>query len=133
MIRANPNLLLGFLREGSVHVGTPTTEDAMITTYIKPRIQKVRFARKAESLDWAQRELRHTSVPAEVARVVEVKELTADEYDAFAKQPLRAWEWLADFTGIYTDVMEIRCPGRATLYVRTEGHDYARYLGFAAE
>lgn len=111
----------------------PLRKTTMITTHIKPRIRKVRFARKAESLSWVQRELLYTNVPAEFARIVEVKELTADEYDAFAKQPLRDRDWLADFCGIYSDALEIRSPGRATLYVRTDGYNYARYLGLAAD
>ncbi|MBT2748364.1 MULTISPECIES: hypothetical protein [unclassified Lysobacter] len=105
----------------------------MITTHIAPRIQKVRFARKAENLSWVQRELRDLDVPAEFARVVEVKELTSCEYDAFAKQLLRDRDWLYNFHGMYTDALEIRSANRPTLYIRTEGYRYARYVGLAAD
>ncbi|ALN83047.1 putative conserved hypothetical protein [Lysobacter antibioticus] len=89
--------------------------------------------RKAESLSWVHRELSHLNIRAEMALVVAVKQLTAEEYDAFARQLLRDRDWLAAFDGICNEVLEVRCeaPGRPTLYVRPEGYNYARYVGLA--
>ncbi|MGO1003268.1 hypothetical protein [Lysobacter sp. CA196] len=103
----------------------------MTTTTITPRNQMVRFARKAESLSWVQRELSHLNVRAELALVVATKDLAAEEYDAFAKQLLRARDWLADFDGICHEVLEIRSPDRTTLYVKPNGSNYAHYVGLA--
>lgn len=105
----------------------------MTTTTILPRNQPVRFAQNAESLAWVQRELRHLNVPTVMALVVEVKDLTTDEYDAFAARLLRARDWLASFDGICNEVLEVKAPGRTTLYVKPKGGSYARYVGLAVE
>ncbi|WP_152566229.1 hypothetical protein [Lysobacter antibioticus] len=105
----------------------------MTTTTITPRNQMVRFARKAESLSWVQRELRVLNVRPEIALVVATKDLTAEQYDAFAKQLLRARDWLADFDGICHEVVEVRCPGRPMLYVKSKGTNYAHTVGLAVE
>jgi hypothetical protein len=105
----------------------------MTTTSITPRNQMVRFTRKAESLYWVQRELGDLNVRAELALVVATKDLTAEQYDAFAKQLLRARDWLADFDGICHEVLEVRCPGRPTLYVKSKETNYAHTVGLAAE
>mgnify|MGYP003492711009 FL=1 len=105
----------------------------MTTTTTQPRHQLVRYACNAESLNWVQRELRDLNVRAELALVVAVKELTAEEYDAFAKRLLRARDWLANFDGICNEALEVKAPGRPTLYVKPKGGNYARYVGLAAE
>jgi hypothetical protein len=67
-------------------------------------------------------------------RIEDRRELTADEYDAFAEDLTRSRGWLSDKGGRIagaTQVVEVTAPGRKTLYVNPEGSDYARYVGIA--
>lgn len=63
--------------------------------------------------------------------VTETKELTLDEFDAFARSLLVSRDWLrgkgGGTSGGYLCV-EITAPGRPYLYVNPEGSDYARYV-----
>jgi hypothetical protein len=63
--------------------------------------------------------------------VTETKELTVDEFDAFARSLLVSREWLRGKGGGTGDgylCVEVTAPGRPYLYVNPEGGDYARYV-----
>ena len=63
--------------------------------------------------------------------VTETKELTPDEFDAFARSLLVSRDWLRGKGGGTGDgflCVEVTAPGRPTLYVNPEGGDYARYV-----
>ena len=63
--------------------------------------------------------------------VTETKELTPDEFDAFARSLLVSRDWLRGKGGGTGDgylCVEITAPGRPYLYVNPEGGDYARYV-----
>lgn len=63
--------------------------------------------------------------------VTETKDLTADEFDTFARNLLVSRDWLrgkgGSTRGGYLCV-EVTAPGRPYLYVNPEGSDYARYV-----
>ncbi|HNB46399.1 MAG: hypothetical protein RKP46_18945 [Candidatus Accumulibacter sp.] len=61
----------------------------------------------------------------------ETKELTVDEFDAFARSLLVSRDWLRGKGGGTGDgylCVEVTAPGRPYLYVNPEGGDYARYV-----
>jgi hypothetical protein len=63
--------------------------------------------------------------------VAETKELTTDEFDAFARSLLASRDWLRGKGGGAGDgylCVEVTAPGRPYLYVNPEGGDYARYV-----
>ena len=96
-----------------------------------PRHMQVRFSRKPPSLRAMLREQGGYFVPVEPASVIEIKQMTAAEYDAFTNDLGRALDWISAFTGQREQVIEVRAPARRSLYVRPEGHHYARYVGLA--
>lgn len=67
--------------------------------------------------------------------IVETKELTAAEYDAFIMRPLARREWLSGKGGWRGETrlaIAVVAPDRETLYVDPSGSDYGRYVGRAA-
>ena len=63
--------------------------------------------------------------------VIETKELTTAEFDAFAGSLLVSRDWLRGKGGGTGDgylCVEITAPGRPYLYVNPEGGNYARYV-----
>lgn len=63
--------------------------------------------------------------------VIETKELTVDEFDAFVRNLLVSRDWLRGKGGGTGDgylCVEVIAPGRPYLYVNPEGGDYARYV-----
>ena len=67
---------------------------------------------------------------------VETKAMTAEEYDAFAQDFYASRDWLDGKGGSRNGAIaaiEITAPERETLYVNSEGHSYARYVGIRVE
>lgn len=67
-------------------------------------------------------------------RVIETKEMTEVEYDAFLAAPMSRREWMGGkggWTGDIRKAIAIVAPNRETLYVDPSGYDYARYVGRA--
>ncbi|MBG6470553.1 hypothetical protein GHV10_18540 [Pseudomonas aeruginosa] len=63
--------------------------------------------------------------------VTETKELTAAEFDAFARRLRVSRDWLRGKGGGTGDgflCVEVPAPGRPYLYINPEGGDYARYV-----
>lgn len=97
----------------------------------------VRYARKPESLHEIESVLRYREGTAYKTEVIETKEMTAAEYDSFARRPLLSREWLAGKGGFRNrDVrlaIAVTAPDRRTLYVDPSGSDYGRYIGMGIE
>jgi hypothetical protein len=61
------------------------------------------------------------------------KELTAEEFDAFARNLLKTTHWIqssvwgGNIAGAHTCIM-VSAPNRPILFVDTQGYDYARYV-----
>ena len=63
--------------------------------------------------------------------VTETREMTPEEFDAFASQLLKSRDWLSGKGGYLADgrlCLEVRAIGRPTLYVDPSGGDYGRYV-----
>jgi hypothetical protein len=63
--------------------------------------------------------------------VTSTREMTAAEYDDFARGFLRDRDWLSGQGGVIGDArvcVELIAPGRPVLYVNAEGFGYARYV-----
>jgi len=62
--------------------------------------------------------------------------LTTAEYDRFAVNLLRDYEWLRGRGGYINNearsVVKVTAPDRTTLYVDPSGNAYGRYVGIAA-
>lgn len=71
-----------------------------------------------------------TAYPTEV---IETKEMTVPEYNAFIAAPLTSREWLAGKGGRKKNnvrlAVAVTAPERETLYVDPSGSDYGRYVG----
>lgn len=91
------------------------------------------YARKP--CDWSDIESasRYGSGTAYPTEIIETKEMTAVEYDAFIAKPLTSREWLAGKGGWKNNnvryAIAITAPERETLYVDPSGSDYGRYVG----
>ena len=88
------------------------------------------FARKPARFDEVSRvSLDDENVPV---YILETKEMTEAEFDAFAGNLLASREWLDGKGGcVHGDgylCVEVVAPGRPRLYVNPEGSDYARYV-----
>lgn len=67
----------------------------------------------------------------EVVYVQETRNLTPDEFDAFARDLLASRDWLAGkggYVGQGRLCIEVCAPGRPYLYVDPSGSDYGRYV-----
>ena len=63
--------------------------------------------------------------------VIETREMSSTEFDIFANHLLASRDWLSGKGGYCEDgrlCIEIKAPGRPTLYVDPSGSDYARYV-----
>lgn len=63
--------------------------------------------------------------------VTETRFLTADEFDALARNLLAPRDWLRGKGGWVSDgylCVEVAAPGRPYLYINPEGSDHARYV-----
>ena len=93
------------------------------------------YARKPA--DWHEIESgsRPGSGEAHPTRVIETKEMTNAEYDAFIADPLAIHEWMANKGGWDHNKVRLAiaftAPFRETLYVDPSGANYARYVGRA--
>jgi len=93
------------------------------------------YARKPS--DWHEIETgsRPDSGEAHLTRVIETKEMTNAEYDAFIADPLAINDWLAGKGGWDHNKVRLAialvAPFRQTLYVDPSGANYARYVGRA--
>ncbi len=68
--------------------------------------------------------------------IIETREMTADEYDAFIAAPLASRDWLAGKGGFKDETtrlaIAVSAPARRILYVDPSGSDYGRYIGMDA-
>jgi len=98
-----------------------------------PEIVLVRYTRKPESLHEIESVIRYNEGKPEKTRVIEIKEMTTAEYDAFVARPLASRAWLAGKGGWDPNnvrlAIAVSAAGRRTLYVDPSGSDYARYIG----
>lgn len=91
------------------------------------------YARKP--CDWHEIEsaTRRTSGTAYPTEVVDTKEMTAAEYDAFVTSPMTSRVWLAGKGGWKNKnvrrAIAVTAPERETIYVDPSGADYGRYVG----
>lgn len=63
--------------------------------------------------------------------VIETREMSSTEFDIFSNHLLASRDWLAGKGGYCEDgrlCIEIKAPGRPTLYVDPSGSNYARYV-----
>ncbi len=96
---------------------------------------KVVYARKPA--DWQELETcsRPDSGTAYPTQIIETREMTEAEYEAFIARPLAKREWLAGKGGWKNNDVRLAialvCPGRETLYVDPSGSNYGRYVGRA--
>ena len=63
--------------------------------------------------------------------ITESRELSPEEFDAFAKHLYKSRDWLEGKGGYWDDgrlCVEIHAPGRPYLYVDPSGSDYGRYV-----
>lgn len=94
---------------------------------------RVVYARKPA--DWHEIESgsRHGSGTAYATEIIEVREMTAAEYDEFISRPLADRDWLGDKGGWKNNstrrAIKVTAPERETLYVDPSGYRYARYIG----
>ena len=90
---------------------------------------KLGFARKPDNLSEIGDDfgyLEYTKV-----YVTETKELTAEQFDAFASKLFMPCDWLRGKGGGIGDgclCVEVIAPDRPRLYVNPEGSDHARYV-----
>jgi hypothetical protein len=105
---------------------TPRTLQFGDTTFqVEELSVRLPFARKPADLDEVGG-MGQTKV-----YVTETKELTVDQFDAFARSLLVSRDWLRGKGGGTGDgylCVEVTAQGRPYLYVNPEGGDYARYV-----
>ena len=92
----------------------------------------IRFACKPECLAEVKAVAHSTAYNFERVHVAETVELTAAEYDTFARSLLKDCSWLAGKGGGMNGSIQavaVTAPERTTLYVNPEGYAYARYVG----
>lgn len=90
------------------------------------------YARKPGTLQEIEAYSRYGSGTAYLTEIIETREMTTDEYDAFVARPLATRDWLADKGGMRGDTrfaIAITAPERETLYIDPSGYSYARYIG----
>ena len=91
------------------------------------------YARKPA--DWSEivSGSRYGNGTAYKTEIIETKEMTAEEYDAFIDLPLKSREWMAGKGGWKNNntvqAIAVTAPERETLYVDPSGSDYGRYVG----
>lgn len=93
---------------------------------------RIIYARKPENWHEIESGSRYGSGTAYNTEIIETREMTATEYDAFIARPLATRDWLADKGGMRGDTrfaIAITAPERETLYVDPSGYSYARYIG----
>lgn len=98
------------------------------------QLVKIRFARKPVNIDEVKAAARDLDDRGTICRVSETVEMNVGEYDAFARTLMDRRQWLAGKGGWrngHLQAIEVKAPGRPTLYVNPEGSDYGRYVGMA--
>lgn len=63
--------------------------------------------------------------------ITETRDLSAEEFDAFAGHLYKSWDWLDGKGGYWEDgrlCVEVHAPGRPYLFVDPSGSDYGRYV-----
>lgn len=96
----------------------------------------VRYARKPESLYEIESTIRYSDGTAYRTQIIETKELSTSEYDAFVSRPLARRDWLAGKGGWRGETrlaIAVTAPERRTLYVDPSGSDYGRYIGMRVD
>lgn len=94
---------------------------------------RVIYARKPENWHEIESGSRYGNSTAYNTEIIETREMTAAEYDAFIAKPLASREWLAGKGGWKNNdtrhAIAITAPERETLYIDPSGSDYGRYVG----
>ena len=94
----------------------------------------LRFARKPADLHELKAVLKNLTAETFECEIAETVELSAGEYDAFARLMYKNWDWLdgkGGFKNNLRQVIAVTAPQRETLYVDPSGYSYARYVGMA--
>lgn len=92
----------------------------------------IRFARKPTDIEDVRRVANNSFYDTSEAAIAETVELSAAEYDTFARLMYKDWDWLDGKGGFKQGICQavaVTAPGRETLYVDPSGHAYARYAG----
>lgn len=102
------------------------------------RTLKVRMTRKVGDLpDLRNRVITDGWYDEVTALVEETRDMTTQDYDAFASDFFQSHAWLEGRGGRNALrqwlVIEVTAPERRALYVDSEGYRYARYVGVAVE
>jgi len=127
-------ILSAGLRVFSRYVVIRKTATAInIKDYKMQKIVNVRFIRKPCNIEEMTADLEQYDIRPVLSEVIEIWDMSADEYDIFAADFFAHHQRLngkGGRTGNLHQVIEINAPERKTLYVNPEGFDYARYVGF---
>jgi hypothetical protein len=92
----------------------------------------VRYARKPCDLDEVKSAAKDRSGYAFETATTDTVTLTTSEYDAFTRNFMRDYAWLAGKGGVVNRIHQavaVTAPDRPTLYVNPEGSSYGRYVG----
>lgn len=95
---------------------------------------KIRFARKPVDIEEVKSAARDIDDRGTICRICETVEMEPAEYDFFSRTLMNRRQWLAGKGGYlngHLQAIEVKAPGRTTLYVNPEGSDYGRYVGMA--
>ncbi|WP_223618981.1 hypothetical protein [Lysobacter sp. ESA13C] len=104
-----------------------------MTTRICPPYQiKVSFSKRASNSSAMRRELAGHGCEPETVWVIEHKFMTRAEYRHFERDFFQLQYWINKYNSRPAHCVAVEAPGYPILYVRPEGHAYARYVGLAA-
>ncbi|WP_394540155.1 hypothetical protein PRJ39_06220 [Lysobacter enzymogenes] len=107
----------------------------MTTQLLQPYQLRVRFSlsRELASYRSMMRELSGYYVEPELVWVIERKTMCQCEHRVFTRDFTKPQYWITPFNSRPGHCIMVVAPGMLPLYVRAEGHSYARYVGLAAE
>lgn len=107
----------------------------MTTQLLPPYQLRVRFSlsRKLANYRSMRRELGGYYVEPELVWVIERKTMSQAEYRAFERDFTKPQYWITPLNSRPGHCIMVVAPRMPTLYVRAEGHNYARYVGLPAE